>query len=62
MIGTPLGEVRHHYSHFTLEGKVVLTDERPEEAIELYPLDAIEALPLSMADKKALELLKHRLL
>ena len=62
LVGTLLGDVRHHYSHFTLEGRVVLTDERPEEAVELYPLDAIEALPLSMADKKALELLKHHLL
>ena len=61
LVGTFLGEVRHHYSHFTLEGRVVLTDECPEEKVEMYPLDAIEDLPLSTADKKALELLKHHL-
>ncbi len=62
VIGTFLGEVRHHYSHFTLEGKVVLTDKYPEEAVEMYPVNVIETLPLSTADRKALELLKHYLL
>jgi len=61
LVGTLLGEVRHHYSHFTLEGSVVLTDERPEEDIQMYPIDEIEALPMSTADRKALTLLKCHL-
>ena len=61
LVGTYLGDVRHHYSHFTLEGRVVLTDECPEEEVQMHSLDAIEALPLSTADKKALQLLKHHL-
>lgn len=58
VIGTSLGRVVHHYSHFTLDGTVVLTDERPEEAVELFTMEEIETLPLSMADKKARVLLE----
>ena len=58
VVGHPLGRVVHRYSHFTLEAEVVLTDERPEEPVVLYTLGEIEALPLSGADRKALELLK----
>ena len=59
VIGQRLGRVVHHYSHFALEATVVLTDELPEEAVALYTLEEIEALPLSMADKKALALLER---
>jgi len=56
--GRTLGRVIHHYSHFTLEADVVLIDEMPETAVVLYTPEEIEALPLSMADKKAFRLLE----
>jgi A/G-specific adenine glycosylase len=54
VIGRVLGRVAHHYSHFTLDAQVVLTDELPDEPVALYALGEIEALPLSGADRKAL--------
>ncbi len=57
VIGRVLGRVVHHYSHFTLDAQVVLTDELPDAAVDLYTLDEIEALPLSGADRKALKMI-----
>ena len=54
--GEYLGTVVHRYSHFTLEADVVLSDELPDEAVELYTRQEIETLPLSGADRKALRL------
>jgi A/G-specific adenine glycosylase len=54
VIGQVLGRVVHHYSHFTLDAQVVLTDELPDEPVALYTREEIEALPLSGADRKAL--------
>ena len=59
--GEDLGRIVHHYSHFTLQADVILTDEKPEDPITLYTLSQIEALPLSGADRKALALLKKHL-
>jgi len=56
--GRMLGRVVHHYSHFVLDAKVVLTDELPDEPVTLYTLAQIDALALSRADRKALELLR----
>jgi A/G-specific adenine glycosylase len=56
--GTVLGKVKHHYTHFTLEATVVLSDERLAE-VTMYTLDQIDALPLSRADRKALALLER---
>ncbi len=61
VIGKSLGRIVHHYSHFTLEAEVVLTDEMPDKEVILYTLGQIENLPLSTADKKALHLLKNHL-
>ena len=59
--GKMLGKVIHHYSHFTLEAVVVLTDEHPDTPIELYTLGQIDTLPLSGADRKALAMLRNYL-
>ncbi len=59
--GETLGAVVHHYSHFTLEAVVVLTDERPDTPIELHTFGQIDTLPLSGADRKALALLRKYL-
>jgi A/G-specific adenine glycosylase len=56
--GEVLGRVVHHYSHFTLDGTVVLSDERLAE-VELYTPLQIEALPLSGADRKVVALLEQ---
>jgi A/G-specific adenine glycosylase len=56
--GEILGRVIHHYSHFTLDAMVVLSDERLVE-VELYTPSQIEALPLSGADRKAVGLLEQ---
>ena len=52
--GKELGRIAHHYSHFTLEADVILTDELPEIPVELYTRHEIESLPMSGADRKAL--------
>jgi len=52
--GENLGSLVHHYSHFVLEADVVLSDELPEEAVELYTRQEIDTLPLGGADRKAL--------
>ena len=59
--GARLGEVIHHYSHFTLEAAVVLTDEYPDAPITLHTLRQIDTLPLGGADRKVLALLRKHL-
>ena len=55
--GALLGEVVHHYSHFTLRAQVVLSDELPEGSVELLTLSEIDDRPLSGVDRKVLEML-----
>ena len=55
--GEILGHIVHHYSHFTLDATVVLSDEQLAD-VELYTPAQIEALPLSGADRKAVALLE----
>jgi hypothetical protein len=56
--GEILGRVVHHYSHFTLDATVVLSDERLAE-VEMYTLCEIKVLPLSRADRKVVALLEQ---
>lgn len=49
-----IGNITQHYSHFTLEAKVYLSDEPfNDEFFEWFSLDEIKSLSLSRADHKA---------
>lgn len=55
-----LGPIIQHYSHFTLDAEVYLSDGEPDsEAFEWFAPDEIENLSLSRADQKALELIRY---
>jgi len=53
---TLLGEFVHHYTHFTLDAKVVLIHKKREE--KQFTVEEIHQLALSGADRKALQLLE----
>lgn len=58
--GTALGHITQHYSHFTLEADLYLSEEGlEEEGFEWFDLEEIKALSLSRADRKAVELIKQ---
>jgi A/G-specific adenine glycosylase len=60
--GALLGNIIQHYSHFTLEADVYLSDEPfGEEGFEWFAMDEIDALSLSRADHKAVALLRYNL-
>lgn len=60
--GTLLGNITQHYSHFTLEADVYLSDEPfGAEGFEWFGIDEINALSLSRADHKAVALLRYNL-
>jgi A/G-specific adenine glycosylase len=52
-----LGEFTHHYTHFRLDAKVLLINEKKENK-PYFSIEEIEKLALSGADRKALEMLK----
>lgn len=53
------GHITQHYSHFTLEADVYVTnDEITEEGFEWFDLEKITQLSLSRADHKVVDLLK----
>ncbi len=57
---TLLGHITQHYSHFTLEADVYLSDETFEaEGFEWFDPAEIAALPLSRSDHKAIALLGY---
>lgn len=57
-----LGNITQHYSHFTLEAKVYMSDEAfDDEAFEWFELSEITPLSLSRADHKAIALLRYNL-
>jgi len=57
-----LGSVVQHYSHFTLDADVYMTDELlDEEGSEWFSLSDIDALSLSRADHKVLDLLRYNI-
>jgi A/G-specific adenine glycosylase len=57
-----LGNITQHYSHFTLEAKVYLSDEEfVDEEFEWFELSETAALSLSRADHKAIALLRYNL-
>lgn len=59
---TYLGDLTQHYSHFTLQAEVYLSDEPfNDETYEWFPLSEIASLSLSRADHKAIELLRYNL-
>lgn len=54
VIGTQLGSITQHYSHFTLEAEVYLCNEEfYDESFEWFSLEEINTLSLSRADHKA---------
>lgn len=55
---TLLGEIVHHYSHFTIKASVLISPSPYRNDAQWFTLPAIEALALSGVDKKALALLK----
>ena len=57
---TKLGEFKQHYTHFTLEARVVLVQGKKEE--NYFSVDEIHDLALSGADRKALGLLETHLM
>jgi len=57
-----LGHITQHYSHFTLEAEVYLSDQDfNDERYEWFELSEIAALSLSRADHKAIALLRYNL-
>lgn len=53
------GHITQHYSHFTLEADVYVTDDEiTEEGFEWFDLEEITQLSLSRADHKVVDLLK----
>lgn len=54
-----LGQVIHHYSHFTFEGEVRRITTAPKGTGMWYGAKALRALPLSTLEKKVLALLEH---
>jgi A/G-specific adenine glycosylase len=61
-LGILLGHITQHYSHFTLEADIYLSDGRFEdELFEWFELNEISQLPLSRADHKAVDLLRYNL-
>jgi len=57
---TELGELKQHYTHFTLEASVVLVQDKTQNSY--FSIDEIHDLALSGADRKALGLLEKYLL
>jgi A/G-specific adenine glycosylase len=56
--GTVLGHITQHYSHFTLEADVYLSEKTFEnEMFEWFSMEEIKALSLSRADHKVVELI-----
>jgi A/G-specific adenine glycosylase len=56
-----IGKVVHIYSHFRLEGRVMLQQATPSpRALGWYTREEIRALPLSKVDHKVLELVDAR--
>ena len=53
---TGLGEFKQHYTHFTLEARVVLLKDKKQE--NYFTIDEIHNLALSGADRKALGFLE----
>ncbi|WP_295054859.1 A/G-specific adenine glycosylase [Sulfuricurvum sp.] len=57
---TPLGHITQHYSHFTLEADLYLSEESfDNERYEWFTLEEIKDLSLSCADHKAVALIKQ---
>lgn len=57
-----LGHITQHYSHFTLDAEVYLSEETlEEEGYEWFELKELPALSMSRADHKALALLRYNL-
>lgn len=55
-----LGDIRHQYSHFTLEAAVMLAEGAKGGGEGWHGANALRGLPMSMAEHKVLELLdKH---
>ena len=57
---TELGDFKQHYTHFTLEAKVVLVKNKEQK--KYFTIDEIHDLALSGADRKALGLLEAHLI
>lgn len=56
----PLGHITQHYSHFTLEADLYLTEEPfDNEMYEWFTLEEMKDLSLSCADHKAVTLIKQ---
>ena len=54
---TNVGAFTHHYTHFRLNAKVLLINEKKEDK-KYFSLEQIDKLALSGADRKALEMLR----
>lgn len=58
--GEILGRVKQHYSHFTLDGKVLLVSRLPastEGELHWFSPEEMEELPMGGADRKVLEMI-----
>ena len=56
-----LGFFTQHYSHFRLDADVLLVQDGTQKEMNYYTLEEIYGLPLSGADRKALNLLENYL-
>ena len=57
-IAKSLGHVRQQYSHFTLEADVFCVDTGAKSGKNWYRYDELQALPVSMAERKIMSLLE----
>ena len=54
---THLGDITHHYSHFTIKASIFLTKTQPDDETEWFEIQQIKKLPISGVDKKVLNIL-----
>lgn len=54
--GKPIGNVKHQYSHFTLQAEIIQTTQKTTE-LTFHSFTEINKLPLSTLDRKVLKIL-----
>ncbi len=56
---TKIGRITQNYSHFTLNAEIYTAKTTRKKTNEWYSFAELEKLPMSMAEKKILQLLRH---